>query len=141
MDKLDLHSSLFLTSVCFKEDLNKENINKLEPDYELHIGKEEKEMLQRGAKIVCRDLPTNFTFAKTAHSFQLKKIANTNKAEYIPLFSSYNALIKIHGENTRIGIISVKTAMKTAQKENLAGVVIDPGTNNIIITEHKKNIE
>ena len=52
---------------------------------------------------------------------------------FIPLFTSYNQITAIFGNNIRIGVICYETAKKFVLTENLDGIVVSPGSRDTII--------
>ena len=131
LSEQDMKTSLFLIPVAFEGEAEFTE----EPDYELHFGVREAQMTMIGSKLVCDDIPDGFTPAKAAG----KKIMHyqTLKApggkRFIPLFTSYNQIIAIFGKNIRIGVICYETAREFVLKEKLDGIVVSPGSRDIII--------
>ena len=111
----------------------------LQPDKSIHGGQAEADMLNRGGKFVIHDFPDDFETAKgtVGSNIHYETIRTMDGKRYMPLFTSYRALINIFGENIRISLICFATAEKLCVKEQLSGIVIGPGDMNIIIPADK----
>ena len=130
-----VEKALFLIPVNFGDKQEKLT----EPDYSLHFGAKESEMLQQGSKVLCADLPAQFKPAETASSELLhyQTIMSRNGLRYMPLFDSYKTMVEIFGTNIRVGVICYETARSFVFKEKLAGIVVSPGGSNTIISAEK----
>lgn len=130
--EIDIRTSLFLIPVAFEDDTGLP----AEPDHELHFGVHEAQMAQIGSRLACDDLPQYYTHARTSKSriMHYQTLKNPDGKRYIPLFSSYDHIKSIFGNNNRLGVICFETATELVLKENLDGIVVSPGSQNIIIS-------
>lgn len=107
----------------------------LHPDIYLHGGAEEKAIFDNGGRIICEDMPSVYKFAESVSGIpmQYRVIKHKDGAVYIGLFDSFRAMTRIFGLRVRIGLMSYATAEKLCRIERLDGIVIGPGTKNIVI--------
>lgn len=109
----------------------------LHPDPFLHGGEMEKYILDNGGRIYCDDLPSVYKFSESASlmpmHFQTIKSSDGAK-RYMALFDNFHVMIRIFGIRIRVGLICYTTAEQFCRFENLDGIVIGPGTRNVIIS-------
>ena len=107
----------------------------LHPDIYLHGGLEERAIFDKGGRIICEDLPSVYKFAEQASDILMhyQTIKARDGSRYMALFDSFRAMTKIFGLRVRVGLMSYSTAAKFCRLENLDGIVIGPGTKNIIV--------
>lgn len=133
MVDVDVKNAIFITSIGYAPD---EVLS--EPDYCLHGGMNEKKLLDNGGSWVVTDFPIDKFHTNQNESLAGKKmlyetIKNPEGKRYFPLFNSYTELVKIYGENVRIAMTCLVTALEMAVSENLDGVVVGVGTLNHVI--------
>ena len=117
------------------------------PDKYIHSGAEEAALYSDGGVLLCPDLPSVYEYATEASSspMHFQTIADGFGNRYIPMFTSFEAMTDIFGIRIRVALICYKTAKKYCLTEDIAGIVIGPGTIDEIITretieEESKNV-
>ena len=105
------------------------------PDIYLHGGIEEKAIFDNGGRIICEDMPPVYKFAESVSNIPMhyRVIKQKDGTAYIGLFDSFRVMTRIFGLRVRLGLISYVTAEKLCRIERLDGIIIGPGTKNIII--------
>ena len=133
MANVDVKNAIFITPIGYALD---EVLS--EPDYCLHGGMNEKKLLSNGGSWVVKDFPIDKFHTNQDESLAGKKmmydtIENSEGKRYFPLFDSYAELVKIYGENVRIAMTCLVTALEMTVSENIDGVVVGVGTLNHVI--------
>ena len=102
--------------------------------FEFHVHSK-KAIFDNGGRIICEDMPSVYKFAESARDIPMhyRVIKQKDGAAYIGLFDSFRAMTRIFGLRVRIGLMSYTTAEKLCRIERLDGIVIGPGTKNIVI--------
>lgn len=140
MSEINLVNDLFLCPVFFDADpctadgkplpLNAE-------DMEVHFTAKASEMLSNGSKVILTDkMPDGYGPAKEVNRgiMHMRKIDSPDGQSFIPLFTSYQAMVNIFGKNIHVGVISFEDARTVCREdEDLAGIAIAPGRMNQII--------
>ena len=135
---VDVRKAVFITPMGYEVNEKLEN-----PDYCLHGGLEEAQLLDNGGIFVVFDLPLdkfsttqdeNAVKGKTIH---YQTLMGPDGRRFFPLFDSYKNAVNIFGKNIRFAMSCYDTAIKMAKEENLSGIVIGPGTSNIMLPIEK----
>lgn len=139
--EVDLRNDLFLCPVYYDSEPCGGNGIPLPlnaPDDALHFTADAAKMHEAGARVVCLDgLPAKYVPAAepVGGKMYFRKITAPDGSDYVPLFMHYQAITGIFGQNIHIGIVSFADVRQICMDEqNIAGIVLAPGSLNRILT-------
>ena len=109
-----------------------------QPDEALHYTVHAAQMQAAGSALVCLDeMPAAFAPATEASGgmMHLRKITAPDGRDFIPLFLEYRAMTDMFGDKIHIGIVSfADVRQRCIEESDIAGIVIAPGSLNMIFT-------
>lgn len=125
-----LPNTLFLCAFCYDGD----DPNAKVSDRNLHATQGSKRLYAINQSTVTRGNP-GYRLAKKLDSrrmFLRTIVYNKTKQEWVPLFTDFNHLLPVFGQNFRVSVISFDEARQIAKPYH--GIVINPGKNAIKLT-------
>ena len=132
-----LPQTLFLCAFCYDGDDPNARVN----DRNLHATLGSKSLYAINQATVTNGNP-GYRLAKKMDSrrmFLRTIVYNKTKQEWVPLFTDFNKLLPVFGQNFRIAIISFDEAKQIAKP--YSGLVINPGKDAVkLSTEELKTI-
>lgn len=152
---IDLNSDLFLAPVLF-DDETEEALTA--PDTQLHFFPVAGRMWQAGSARLwgSTDMPEGYAPAteSVGRFMHVRCLQAPTGDQYLPLFTSFDALFYYFGQNIRVGVLSYADAVALAADTQVAverdgqsvvlpcaGIVIAPGILNQIIPADQMNTE